>query len=819
MDLIKLALKAIFYDLPIEKLLKPEKPGQFLDVALTLIPFRDKAFSLSEIDALKDYIKNICAHNPHECHSSDRPNDSNLCFVLLHNIANELLKYYKEDVRVDFQKLFKWRSIVKDLGEDILIIPFIAHEDFKHRFTRTSFDWGGVLRHNNDQLNKLLDDGLCDIHSHLGAATEIFELNWINIMNDIKDASRLISSTFIYTKDIVPQIDINGTMYSLSYLCAIAASIRVFLFNYITRGIENQDDKWKQIFNMHDDEVGLTLYKNDLQHQINTLRLDCAKLADQNKWDYALNQNLLSNSPSSIYAGERKLLYDYYFRLAAGDTKMSDIAEYVFIYESIKIRFRKELVQTNTIVGLKNFTEYNDRKSDLLKTHFQEITRQIAIRSSIRRFTNDALEARINVKHIEEYCCSKSFKHIFNDYEWYDSQDIRKHLSFIVHFIKSEEKKLDTHLYRRYRQIMKRLEQDVKYLVCKISWQKSPMIVGIDSAGLELNCRPEAFGHAYRYYKASCNNNMTYHVGEDFYDIADGLRAIEETIIFCNMEIGTRLGHCLALGINPYQYYKQRYRTAILPKQVLLDNLVWVLNKIDECELMHQTLGSTRHKILQKAYELYSDIGYDKIAQFDILSYYNSMFLRSDDVTNDPSRIDVWEQTSLCQHEMAINARKNKCANELCEQYKTNYKIKTKGDEPIIYKYPDKYEDIIYAIQEKTINYIENLGIAIECNPTSNINIGHIDKYEQHPIFRFYKLDGDNCKNNTKLKVSINTDDKGIFATSLPNEFSLMALAIMKMKKKDGGKMYNPETMIKFVSEIIESNEKQRFKILTNHAY
>ena len=58
--------------------------------------------------------------------------------------------------------------------------------------------------------------------------------------------------------------------------------------------------------------------------------------------------------------------------------------------------------------------------------------------------------------------------------------------------------------------------------------------------------------------------------------------------------------------------------------------------------------------------------------------------------------------------------------------------------------------------------------IAIETNPSSNVKIGPIDGYIDHPIFRFMA---------NGINVSINTDDKGIFATSLSNEYSLIANA------------------------------------------
>ena len=83
-----------------------------------------------------------------------------------------------------------------------------------------------------------------------------------------------------------------------------------------------------------------------------------------------------------------------------------------------------------------------------------------------------------------------------------------------------------------------------------------------------------------------------------------------------------------------------------------------------------------------------------------------------------------------------------------------------------MYTYPEGIEEVVSALQQQLQRKIANAGIAIECNPSSNLKIGPFDSYTQHPIFAFRRND---------LKASINTDDKGIFSTSLYNEYSLIA--------------------------------------------
>ena len=66
-------------------------------------------------------------------------------------------------------------------------------------------------------------------------------------------------------------------------------------------------------------------------------------------------------------------------------------------------------------------------------------------------------------------------------------------------------------------------------------------------------------------------------MGEDFLDIADGLRATDEAVQFLCMEKGDRIGHGLVLGVDPDEYYQNKRYSIYLRRQDYLDNLVWIL--------------------------------------------------------------------------------------------------------------------------------------------------------------------------------------------------------------------------------------------------
>lgn len=115
-------------------------------------------------------------------------------------------------------------------------------------------------------------------------------------------------------------------------------------------------------------------------------------------------------------------------------------------------------------------------------------------------------------------------------------------------------------------------------------------VKGIDACSLEIGCRPETFATEFRYIRRSIREKtgrqaddigITYHVGEDFLDITDGLRAIDETIRFLELDKGDRLGHAIVLGIEPLDYYQLK-RNIFWTKQDYLDNVIWLLYRSAE---------------------------------------------------------------------------------------------------------------------------------------------------------------------------------------------------------------------------------------------
>lgn len=353
------------------------------------------------------------------------------------------------------------------------------------------------------------------------------------------------------------------------------------------------------------------------------------------------------------------------------------------------------------------------------------------------------------------------------------------------------------------------------------------MVRGIDACSNEIGCRPEVFAQGYRYLsdilftKTPSNEDfrlyMTYHAGEDFLDIVDGLRAIDEAVLFCGLHRGSRIGHALALGVNPFDYYGYKSGILTIEKQVLLDDIAWLLCKTEEVgSNMDYKLKSS---LEEKFYLLFEETYGHILPEISIREYYLGWKLRGDNPEiyqtgidrNDIKYHSGFNKYSLNPWIPGTIRGSGKKAAALFRAYHYDGTVYKKGSERCTFKIEENYAQAVYDLQEKMIRQIAYGGIAIESNPSSNYLIGTISKYEEHPIFRFNA--GKLLKDvpETAMNVSINTDDQGVFDTMLENEYALMALALRKARDSEGYR-YDIEAIYEWIDSVRKMGIGQVFR-------
>ena len=327
--------------------------------------------------------------------------------------------------------------------------------------------------------------------------------------------------------------------------------------------------------------------------------------------------------------------------------------------------------------------------------------------------------------------------------------------------------------------------------------KKDFSLVGIDFSSSDEFARPEVYAQLIRYARKRNFYKFTYHAGEDFYDLIDGLRTIEEILVFLKWDRHCRLGHAISLGIAPSSYYQDRGRNVIITRQVLLDNLAWLLSK--KQELGFALPGAAERTIKDKIEKLYRDIGYGTTFRLDV--YQNSMKLRGDHPAMGMRSKDIqlFANCALDDDMSVVQLRGNADVMAMFKEYYSNTDIYDKGKEIIHWKMPKGIEGGLCRIQDNLLSTIEDRKISIETCPTSNFMIGPFERYDQLPLLKF--LD-----NLNDCNISINTDDKGIIATSIEAEYALIAAAM----KKNGA---DNNTIADNLKKIISGAKKSRFGI------
>lgn len=353
------------------------------------------------------------------------------------------------------------------------------------------------------------------------------------------------------------------------------------------------------------------------------------------------------------------------------------------------------------------------------------------------------------------------------------------------------------------------------------------LVRGIDVAGNENHLQIEIFAPAIRVLRATrCGNpsdlfqpsrqmHLSIHAGEDYSHLISGLRAIDETVVFCDYRAGDRIGHGLALGVDANTWLARQGRI-YLPLQEYVDNLVWchmrALEIIQEAPQFHGVIHILEQKINQWAAKVYNrqpNIAALKKAwqlrrncpatsRFQSHAYGTEWELWVPDMRflneeKDDESITLWQhylrppaQTTTQQNPVAMISLADKEHHSLaCHDSSQYSEIITPLE-----------LDLITAIQDLLIERYSRLGVIIEACPSSNVYVGRLNDYHEHPIFRWYPPCMEDLNPGEKanrhglrkgpLRVCVNTDDAGLMPTTIEHEHRLLKDAAIARHRISG---------------------------------
>lgn len=850
------------------------------DWMIDVLDHNSRGYTRDEVRYLQQVTNDSWLLAPQSSVGGEQAKRKSVFYSLLH-FTDKVLTDEDDEPICRFSQLLRWRELSYLMGEDLFTLAYLANKDIRIGRKRNYFSWRAIINNDNKPLREILARGTSELHFHLWGSAFVNEINWISLMNDVtgrKDQFAKLKSP--KAPDTIYGFGGNVPL-PLHERCLKAAALRVYLFQEVY-GYKTEDEAshWLTELIYSKTKSEAALFREQLQGRINCLRYEFGYRLEDDILDYALPQNLTerdekcSHRANLILAGERKLIYDALKKCYRDSDKSKsfstdpDFETFLYAYLIIKNDFRKEIVQVNDRVGFANFAEYQGRKEYFLKegSIYDKIMGPTAIMATMLDQSVKYLEAKIAPKKTVE----EQIKAIRTNDKKIKSQLFRRNplwkkclicskstnecllkpkvvtpeYYYVLHFIKTkyDEDDIKDEFILRSNPRNWALRNTVKEQafalneIRKSHCDTKHRIAGIDAANSEIGHRPELFAQAFRYlrqysyrfpdeYLLDCHFTsigITYHAGEDYLDIVDGLRAIDETVLFLNYESGDRIGHALALGIDAIDYYRLKNYTLVMPKHDYIDNLAWLLMKVQlfDIDCSSTLISKLKSEFKRVYYDIYQD------TKIDLDTYYQAWLLRGDDPMNyyDYKNADIeskvafsfWDKCGTNKYipEMET-ARKNEEVRKLVHKYHFDAKAKLRGKECEEFEVIDGYDCLAATVQHKMRHELAGKHIAIECNPTSNQVIGTYKRYANHPILAFnnHRLHHDPAKmaDNPQLSVSLNTDDQGVFSTYLENEYALMAIALEKEKDENGNRKYTSMFIYDYLEHIRELGHGQRF--------
>jgi len=594
------------------------------------------------------------------------------------------------------------------------------------------------------------EKGINEMHMHLNGTSEI-DYIWCDALRSPSKFYKEIKESFnsIEVKEQYHQIG-NFSQTDIYYLLQIARKNRDSLL-YI---IEN-----KKVNSKNNNDLIYTGYKIHPMEQIE--RIDnFSNIQYESLFLIRAFEELLNNKSEYF-----TFTLHYYLLLYAYVNKL-------LVQQRHQVGF--DQFQKITINGLREYSEKEYKK------------RFSQLKGFNKNYLSN-LEGRFAPKN-SKYKLVKLLKQIVKGYKKEGSKFYE--LTLVPHFTKE----LDKRNYKdiiTFRDLKKRLDNKQRLEILLNTMNKKDKkgkllfgnyISGFDVAANELHSKPEVFSPIFRKLSFLGYYNFTYHAGEDYIHLLSGIRTIYEAIEFLEMKSGNRIGHATALGIEPKLWENRIGKEGIISIEQgeWLDNLIFTYLLLINMNDKHQYIQLLENEIKLYFTKIYTDFK-DYFTIHDLIDAWK---LRKYDPLiafewREPSIFEEYEkkeflllQDAKLQNQKAFDIFTMYHESNCIKEYSKIIKVSTSSVIPI---------NIIRELQIKMIELLNEKNIAIESLPTSNLRISFYKEYSEHHIKRWLGL---NNKNDPIPSVVLGSDDPGIFATNLKNEYC----HVFQMIEKDYGK-------------------------------
>lgn len=320
-------------------------------------------------------------------------------------------------------------------------------------------------------------------------------------------------------------------------------------------------------------------------------------------------------------------------------------------------------------------------------------------------------------------------------------------LKLVAHFIKKPEGTKNDQI--RYKVLRDDIEHRADLLIelLRDNTSLSRAVIGIDAAASEFDTPPEVFSGVYRKLRVAGFQHFTYHAGEDFYHVLSGLRAIYEAIMFLGLQRCDRIGHASVSGVPVALWYQNVGKRMLIRKGEHLDNLIFAYHLISSKgdDEIKSYLPMLSLRIDELGFEVYGD--YLPV----------SMHLKAWEMRKEDPREMVGK--ALLDNDPVMSLYLRYHCKEVSEVYDQIIEIDT---------YDVLREEQLTKLQLLLLEEMHRREIVIETLPTSNVVIGNHHDFSTYHLFNWYQW---KKQGKALPPIVVGTDDVGIFATNIYNEY------------------------------------------------
>ena len=667
------------------------------------------------------------------------------------------VRFYAGSPHVAQLGFARWRELSAELDPDALIALQYARTYRTEASAGQLFAWGTYVTSDDHQIDRLLERGIGDLHTHLGGCENV-PLIWQDLVcgaRKLHQFPRYGESAIARRKEHrSAQLDLEQDRKIVQDGLNAALELDGLLESGRARG-------------------SAFLSHPDLQ---TTSPIGRALWPERARLIRAWN-TLLDDRQSDLAGTELASKLDAY--LAAKHTFLRDHIQY-----------------PGSNPGLQNFRRFLDasrpREAEVPPRH--EWARRLRlVQTACESECLRLIELRIAPwDSVAEYVrFFRRWKSRILDNTFIDRRGIR--IGVIIHFIRFRHPLRDDGAAISMSALRRRLDRQTAVLhrFRRDYPREASHIVGIDVANLERNHPIELFSPYLRLlrgsqklettvlgssylrrwsdlYRTSSHSmppeapvlGLTVHAGEDFFHPLDGLRSIAESIESCEMRPEDRIGHALAAGLDIPSFNAQYDASIMVPDGVALDSLVWFHARLrKQNSIPAPVLRKVEDEIAGLSRNIYGWLV--PIPELRLLA-----LLRREPLSE------------TLKYEEELRRRFSKTAVQAWMQELRDRGCRDRRDEtntiPKVYLEHD-ISVAMEQVQSELIRDIAKSEIFIEANPSSNLATGTIERLRDHPLFRMRKIDRGVC-------LTLNCDDPGTFATRIENEFALLKDAMQELR-------------------------------------